>query len=220
MAEEKTLTFEEIQKKLSAIDVSGFIEKKTINGTTLTYLSWASAWGELIKLFPTANYEIERFDGKPYLETPQGYMVFTKLTICDHTREMWLPVMDSTNRAKKTEAYSYKTTSGEKRVGACDMMDINKTIMRCLVKNIAMFGLGLNVYQGEDLPNVDEAPVVLPKEKCASCGKDITDHGDYKASTIINRSKQEYGKPLCFECSVKARKSKETPKQNDGQQQQ
>ena len=32
-------------------------------------------------------------------------------------------------------------------------MDINKSWMRCLVKNIAMFKLGLNVYNGEDLPS-------------------------------------------------------------------
>ncbi|NEX86477.1 DUF1071 domain-containing protein, partial [Enterococcus durans] len=40
----------------------------------------------------------------------------------------------------------------EKRVEAASMFDINKTIMRCLVKNLAMFGLGLYIFAGEDMP--------------------------------------------------------------------
>ena len=36
------------------------------------------------------------------------------------------------------------------------MFDINKTIMRCLVKNLSLFGLGLYIYQGEDMPNDDD----------------------------------------------------------------
>ena len=84
-------------------------------------------------------------------------MVFTTVTIENETKEMWLPVMDGNNKAMKTEPYTYKTRYGEKRVEAASMFDINKTIMRCLVKNLAMFGLGLYIYSGEDLPEVDNA---------------------------------------------------------------
>ena len=120
---------------LSKINVNNNTEKKG----NLTYLSWAWAWAELMKVYPDASYEIERFDGKPYLyDSDLGYMVFTKLTVNGETREMWLPVMDNYNRALKAD----KAT----------MMDINKTIMRCLVKNIGMFGLGLYIYAGKDLP--------------------------------------------------------------------
>ena len=45
----------------------------------------------------------------------------------------------------------------ERTVEAASMFDVNKAIMRCLVKNLAMFGLGLYVYAGEDLPE-DAAP--------------------------------------------------------------
>jgi NH3-dependent NAD+ synthetase len=52
----------------------------------------------------------------------------------------------------KNEAYTYKTKYGDKTCEAATMFDINKTIMRCLTKNLAMFGLGLYIYAGEDLP--------------------------------------------------------------------
>ena len=48
--------------------------------------------------------------------------------------------------------YEYDTKYGKKTVKSFTMFDVNKTIMRCLVKNLAMFGLGLYIYSGEDLP--------------------------------------------------------------------
>jgi hypothetical protein len=71
--------------------------------------------------------------------------------------------MDGANKAMKQESYSYKTKYGEKWVEAASMFDVNKTIMRCLVKNLAMFGLGLYIYAGEDLPENEDAPVDKPK---------------------------------------------------------
>ena len=198
--EEKQTQFGEIQKKLLAIDVSGQVEKKRIGGTDLSYLSWSYAWEQLIKVFPTASYEIERFGDNhvPFLCTDEGYMVFTKITIEGHTREMWLPVMNHSNQAVKR--------------GQCDMMAINKTIMRCLVKNIAMFGLGLNVYQGEDLPNVEEPVFLAPKPKiyCESCGKEVVDHTPYTAQQILTRSQKAFGKNLCYDCAVKSKPTKST----------
>lgn len=153
---------------LNDVDVNGHTEEK--NG--LTYLSWAWAWGELKKHYPEATYEIERFgeEKKPYLYDEQlGYMVFTSMTIEGQTHEMWLPVMDGANKAMKNKPYTYKVfkyVNGkkvwndqlkqyemvDKAVETPTMFDINKTIMRCLVKNISMFGLGLYIYAGEDLP--------------------------------------------------------------------
>ena len=136
---------------LSKVNVNEHTEQK--NG--LTYLSWPWAWSELMKVYPGAKYEIERFDGKPYLyDEALGYMVFTKLTIDDETREMWLPVMDAKNRAMKATPYEvYDRYGNATTIPAATMFDVNKTIMRCLVKNIAMAcGLGLYLYAGEDLP--------------------------------------------------------------------
>ena len=141
----------EVIKKLRSLDVSSKTEKKQ----KLTYLSWTWAWDEVLKNYPTATYKVVKQDnGLPYLyDENTGYMVFTELTIEGLTHEMWLPVMDGANKAMKSKSYSYETRySGEKTVEAASMFDINKTIMRCLVKNIAMFGLGLYIYAGEDLP--------------------------------------------------------------------
>ena len=84
------------------------------------------------------------------------YMVYTSVTIEGITHEMWLPVMDGNNKAMKAQPYTYTTRYGEKTVEAATMFDINKTIMRCLVKNLAMFGLGLYIYAGEDLPITED----------------------------------------------------------------
>lgn len=128
--------------ELYKIDVSGKTEKKG----NLTYLSWCWAWSEFKKVYPDANYEVKKFEGIPYVHDPDtGYMVYTSVTAGGMTYEMWLPVMDTRNKAMKT----------------ADMFDINKTIMRCLTKNLAMFGLGLYIYAGEDLPEDAEKP---PKE--------------------------------------------------------
>ncbi len=149
---------------LSAIDVNGHTEKKKTGSTELTYLSWPWAWAEVKKAFPTASYKVMKDgEGLPYVYDPRtGYMVYTSVTIEDVTHEMWLPVMDGANKAMKAQAYTYKVKdwktrqSIEKEVAPATMFDINKTIMRCLVKNLAMFGLGLYIYAGEDLPLTED----------------------------------------------------------------
>ena len=146
---------------LNGINVNKYVEKK--NG--LSYLTWSYAWSEVKKIKPDAIYNIKKFGEKqlPYVyDEETGFMVFTDVTIDGITHEMWLPVMDGANKAMKAAPYTYqvkeykggKWTGGftDKSVDAADMFDINKTIMRCLVKNLAMFGLGLYIYAGEDLP--------------------------------------------------------------------
>lgn len=132
-------------------------QKKGGDGKTLSYLSWAWAWAEVMKRYPDASYTIYKDErNRPYVEDADfGIMCMTTVTIDGMTREMWLPVMDSSNKAMKRTPYKYQTKFGEKTVAAATMYDINKTIMRCLVKNLAMFGLGLYIYAGEDLPEAD-----------------------------------------------------------------
>lgn len=143
---------------LNALNINGHTEKKKVEGKELTYLSWPWAWAEVKKRYPDAHYTIwKNADGLPYTEDPMtGYMVYTSVTIDGITHEMWLPVMNGANRAMKRAPYEYTTKFGKKSVEAATMMDINKTIMRCLVKNLAMFGLGLYIYAGEDLPEVEQ----------------------------------------------------------------
>ena len=150
MADKKS-TFE----ILNNLDVGK--HKKTIpsnNGKDLTYLSWTWAWTEFMKVYPEATYEIIKFDGKPYAyDENLGYMVYTTVTVEGLTHEMWLPVMDGANRAMKAYPYTVTNKWGkEQTVQAATMFDINTALMRCLTKNLAMFGLGLYIYAGEDLP--------------------------------------------------------------------
>lgn len=155
-------------KTLRAINVNDHTEKLKQGSTQLTYLSWAWAVDEVMKRYPDMTYKVKTYDGKPYLyDADLGYMVFTEVTIDGQTKEMWLPVMDGANKAMKNHAYTYKVkeyknykwTGGyvDKTVEPATMFDINKTIMRCLVKNLGMFGLGLYIYAGEDLPMLSQS---------------------------------------------------------------
>lgn len=139
---------------LNAINVNEHVEKKNTGKVSLSYLSWSWAWAEVKKKYPNASYEIVKFEnGLPYSYDPKtGYMCYTRVTINDITHEMWLPVMDSHNEAMLDHERTVKTKYSEYKVPACTMFDVNKTVMRCLTKNLAMFGLGLYIYAGEDLP--------------------------------------------------------------------
>ena len=107
---------------LSAIDVSKHIEKKG----NLSYLSWAYAWGTLMKYYPDASYCYF----EPRIDENGTVEVEVELTIESITRRMWLPVMDNRNKAV------VNPTSRE----------VSDARMRCLVKCIAMFGLGHYIY--------------------------------------------------------------------------
>lgn len=123
--------------QLYAINVNDKIEKKG----SLNYLSWCYAWAEFKKVYPEATYTVNPFDGTFCSGNEKiGYMVFTSVTADGLTYSMWLPVMDARNKS------ILQPTS----------FDVNKAIMRCLTKNLAMFGLGLYIYAGEDLPESEK----------------------------------------------------------------
>lgn len=151
--------------ELYSLDVNKYVEKKQ----GLSYLSWAYAWAEFKKIYPDATYTVKKDEqGRCYFgDESIGYMVYTSVSAGDLTYEMWLPVMDNANKSMKLQAYNYKTKSGEKSVEAISMFDINKAVMRCLVKNLAMFGLGLYIYAGEDLPED------IVEYTCSVCGSEI-----------------------------------------------
>lgn len=176
---------ENVFETLYKANVNDYTEKK--NG--LTYLTWSAAWAEFKKVCPDATYEIVKFDGKPYIyDENLGYMCYTTVTAGGITHEMWLPVMDGANKAMKAEAYEYNTKYGKKTCEAATMFDINKTIMRCLVKNLAMFGLGLYIYAGEDLP--EDAKIEEAKRKEDEEAKKKEPIGDFRAKALENQLKE------------------------------
>lgn len=149
----KEINFKDKFLELMALDVNEHTEKLNQGNTQLTYLSWVYAIAEATKADPDFEYEIVMHDGKPYIyDELTGYMVTTKVTMFGKTKMMWLPVMDSNNRAMKSKAYDVVTKFKTITVAPATMFDVNKTIMRCLTKNLAMFGLGLYIFAGEDLP--------------------------------------------------------------------
>lgn len=142
------------------------LNEKTESKNGLSYVSWANAWKAFKEVYPTATYRIikNQQTNMPYFVDPlMGIMVFTEVTANGITYEMWLPVMDSSNKAMKIEAYQYQVWNKiskqyeNRKVEAASMFDINKTLMRCLVKNLAMFGLALYIYAGEDMPEIVES---------------------------------------------------------------
>lgn len=150
--------------QLSSLNVNEKTESK--NG--LTYLSWSNAWLEFKKVYPTATYNVVKNPqtGLPYFVDPAvGIMVFTEVEADGLKYSMWLPVMDSSNKAMKIEPYTYqvwnKTTNQyeNRKVEAATMCDINRSIMRCLTKNIAAYGLGIYIYAGLDLPEQIDTPI-------------------------------------------------------------
>jgi hypothetical protein len=118
--------------KLNAINVSEHIEKKG----GFSYLSWPFAVAQLRLADATAVWEVRRFDGLPYLTTDTGVFVEVAVTVQGVTLSQIHPVLDGRNRP----------------ILAPTSFDINTSIQRCLVKAIALHGLGLYIYGGEDLP--------------------------------------------------------------------
>jgi len=190
---------------LSAINVNDKVEKKS----NLTYLSWAWAWAEVKKQYPDASYEVLRDPqtDKPWFFDPAlGYMTMTNVTINGETLEMWLPVMDGANNAMMDTPYTFATRYGEKQVNKATMFDINKTIMRCLTKNLAMFGLGHYIYAGEDLPESKPEPVSLKTLK-------VNDENYKKIVAYIKENKDKTIEDIL---SMAERKYKVTPSVKKG----
>ena len=123
---------------LNSINVNDHTEKKG----NLTYLSWAWAWAEVKKNYPTATYTIyENANGMNYHTDGRTCWVKTGVTIDGLEHIEYLPVMDMRNQSIPYE----RVTS----------FDVNKAIQRSLTKAVARHGLGLYIYAGEDLPEME-----------------------------------------------------------------
>ena len=148
---------ESVFNTLNSVNCNEHTEKK--NG--LTYLSWAWAWAEVKKRYPTAFYTIyENPDGWNYFTDGRTCWVKTGVTIEGLEHIEYLPVMDYRNASIPAD----KVTS----------FDVNKAIQRSLTKAAARHGLGLYIYAGEDLPEEaatqeskpEPKPKKAPKPEC------------------------------------------------------
>lgn len=159
-----------LRSPLLSIDVRGFTEKK--NG--LTYLSWAHAWTEALKVDPAASFRVESWTDdeghtRCWMEVNGTAMVWVSVTLLGQTRTCMLPVMNSRNEPIEILGKELTDRNGRTRVEKLDAFNVNTAIMRCMTKALALHGLGLNVYAGEDLPMVVEeeakpkAPIKPPE---------------------------------------------------------
>ena len=123
-------------ENLYNIDLKKYIEK---DYKGLSYLSWATAYKIAMEKDPTMTYQVYTdTDGLPFFSRGNVHFVKTRIVMFGEIKEMMLPVMDNKHNAV-TEPNSRQ---------------INDNIMRCLVKNLAMFGLGLSLYIKEDLQEI------------------------------------------------------------------
>jgi Protein of unknown function (DUF1071) len=127
---------------LHQMNVSEHIEHKG----AFAYLSWPYAVTQLRLADPTATWEVKRFAGLPYLRSDCGHFVEVAVTVQGVCLSQIHPVLDAKNRP----------------IAEPTSFDINTSIQRCLVKAIALHGLGLSLYAGEDLPQAEKGATAPP----------------------------------------------------------
>lgn len=166
---------------LLKINVNDHTEKKG----NLTYLSWAWAWAEVLKVDPNAEWEAVEYpnpDGTlgPCMWVGETAMVKTKVTILGKTKSCQLAVMDNRNNAVKKP----------------DARKISDAIMRCMTKAISMHGLGLYLYAGEDLPEGEEAERQDRKDPIPESFRSSPTMGELES---LPADQQEYIRDLAME---------------------
>jgi hypothetical protein len=159
------------QLDLLKLNVNDHVEKKQ----NLSYLSWAWAWAEALKADPAATFEVQTFDGKPYMDVNGTGMVWVTVTMFGKPMTCFLPVMNHRNQPIQNP----------------DAFQVNTAIMRCMVKGLALHGLGLYIYAGEDLPQSEETTPVIVKA--------ITPDGTAMADVEVNTGQADANAQLFAE---------------------
>jgi hypothetical protein len=121
-------------RDLKELNVTEFIERKN----DLSYISWVKMVELLLMEDPEAEWNYAVWDGKPYfiVGASNTGMVICTVKAFGRSRTVQMPIIDYKNRA----------------IPDFDAFDLNTTMMRCLAKAIALHGIGLYIYAGEDLP--------------------------------------------------------------------
>jgi hypothetical protein len=173
MAEKTKIT--SVFETLSTISVKEKIERKG----NLDYLSWANAWAMLKAAYPTAQRKVYEHDHTGFNYFTDGKSAYVKVgIIVDNLEHIdYLPVMDFRNNAIPIE----KVTA----------MDVNKTIQRSTAKAIAMHGLGLSLWTGEDIPEMTTttAPTKVEAAKSKLIDLKVGDDNWDKVATYVSHNK-------------------------------
>lgn len=163
------------QLDLLKLNVNDHVERKQ----NLSYLSWAWAWAEALKADPTATFAVQTFKHDAYTDVPYmsvngTAMVWVTVTVFNKPMVCFLPVMDHRN----------------KPITNPDAFQVNTALMRCMVKGLALHGLGLYIYAGEDLPEKEAEPVII---------KAVTPDGTATADVEVNTGQADANAALFAE---------------------
>lgn len=157
--------------ELAKINVNEHTEKKG----NLTYLSWAWAVDQLLRQDDTATWEYRWIADKPYVVIGETCMVFCTVRAFGKERTAQLPVLDYKNKA----------------IPNPNSMEINTAMQRCLAKAIALHGIGLYIYAGEDLPNGEDGNAAT-----ASQGKTVAHSPTDGSLAALPKDEQEKAKEI------------------------
>lgn len=161
-----SVTLADIYKNLSAVDVSNHIEKvEQDDGRVASYLSWAWAYDYMMRFDAEFKFGFKKFtaEGIPedfgdeeiakraYLEYQKlpdnmGYQIVAWAVVKGYRKEIALPVMGYKSRP----IFENSVDKNGNRVFCSTSLNKNK--MRALTKVLALFGLGIGLWQGEDIP--------------------------------------------------------------------
>lgn len=161
---ENAMTAENHFVQLAAININEHVERKQ----NMSYLSWSWAVDQLMRHDPAANWQFL----EPMVYPDKTMMVHCNVTAFGKTLYMFLPVMDHRNKA----------------IVNPDAFAINKAMMRCLVKGIAVHGLGLYIYAGEDLPEDEKQERAAVEVEAKPAVKPPVPIDVSKALDAINRA--------------------------------
>lgn len=176
----KSITYKEVWETLSQYDVGEHTEKRgSKGGFQATYLSWAWAWGIMMKHYPQMQIQFTQYAVSENTEEMTDILMYENRTcqvectvrIDEIQRSMWLPVMDNTHKA----------------VVSPSCTQINTAKQRCMVKCFALLGLGHYIFAGEDIPPVEDSDskkvtkkAAKPKVKPKAVINNTTPHHEIK----------------------------------------
>lgn len=184
MAETKS-----VFQTLSSMSVKDKIEQKG----NLDYLSWANAWSMLKTVYPDAQRKVYEHDHTGFNYFTDGNSAYVKVGIIVNGLEHidYLPVMDFRNNSLNIA----KITS----------TDINKAIQRSTAKAIAMHGLGLSLWTGEDIPEmVTEEPkiVLITLTKSGDNWDNVVKYVEANKALGLDKIKQQLGRKYTLSPAV------------------
>ena len=139
-------------EQLNDVNVQELVESKG----QFTYLSWSHEATELLKKFPDSTWEVHEYQKhndnetitQPYMKTDTGYFVKVTVTVDGISRTQIHPVLDNRNQT----------------IESPNAFQINTSIQRCFAKAVALHGLGLYIFAGEDLPESDRPERLTPQQ--------------------------------------------------------